>query len=48
MNLEIEAAIDGLGSCVASRGGAELVGWARRLSIGIQRRQEVPERVISG
>ncbi len=48
MNVEIEAAIDALGSCAASRGGAELVLWARRLSIGVQRREEVPERVVSG
>ncbi len=48
MNSEIEAAIDALGSYATSRGGAELVSWARRLAIGIHRREEVPERVVSG
>jgi octaprenyl-diphosphate synthase len=48
MNSEIEAAVDALGSYCASRSGAELVSWARRLSIGVQRREEVPERVVSG
>ena len=48
MQWEIEAAIDALGSYAASRGGAELVSWARRLAIGVQRREEMPERVVSG
>jgi octaprenyl-diphosphate synthase len=48
MNTEIEAAVDSLGSYATSRGGAELTGWARRLAIGVQRREEVPERLASG
>jgi len=48
MQWEIEAAIDALGSYAASRGGTELVSWARRLAIGVQRREEMPERVVSG
>lgn len=46
MNSEIEAAIDALGPYAASRSGAQLVTWARRLSTGVQRREEVPERVV--
>jgi len=48
MNGEIEAAVDALDSYATSRGGAELVNWARRLAIGVQRREAVPERVVSG
>lgn len=47
MNAEIEAALDALGSYATSHGGAELVNWARRLSVGVQRREAVPERVVS-
>ncbi len=48
MNAEIEAAIDALGPYAASKSGAELVSWAKRLATGVQRREEVPERVIPG
>jgi heptaprenyl diphosphate synthase/octaprenyl-diphosphate synthase len=48
MNGEIEAAVDALGSYATSRGGTELVNWARRLAVGVQRREAVPERVVSG
>lgn len=48
MNREIEAAVDALGSYASSRGGAELANWAHRLAVGVQRREAVPERVVSG
>jgi octaprenyl-diphosphate synthase len=48
MSSEIEAAVDALGPYAASRSGAQLVTWARRLVTGLQRREEVPERVILG
>lgn len=48
MMREIEAAIDALGPYAESRSGAELVHWARRLAVGVQKREEVPERVIPG
>jgi octaprenyl-diphosphate synthase len=35
MNVEIEAALDKLGRFAKEPAGAELVGWARKLSAGI-------------
>jgi octaprenyl-diphosphate synthase len=48
MNMEIEAAIDALGPYGQTPAGAELASWARRLAIGIQRLEDVPQRIVGG